>query len=284
MTNISRVQFLALLAGATVRAAAPPSGSAGRRLDFVIADGFPGAAKADIEAVLRSAAETIWRHCPDTRWEVPGFYVFRRERCPITLDNHREDGRIAIGLDTGNTFWAQYAFQFAHEFCHALMGHSNDWTTLHTGGPRANHWLEEALCEAASLFALRAMGREWREKPPYPNWRDFAPHLTGYAAERLARSAETLPPGNDFVTWFRGNEAAMRADATLREKNNVVAKKLLPLLEARPWNWEAGTWYNRKPDGAECTLAEKLAAWKATAAPKHADFIADIAALFGRTP
>ena len=35
------------------------------------------------------------------------------------------DGRIGIGLAVVNARWAQFAFQFGHEFCHALAQHSS---------------------------------------------------------------------------------------------------------------------------------------------------------------
>ena len=31
------------------------------------------------------------------------------------------------GLAVEGTYWAQFAYQFGHEFCHALAGHCNDW-------------------------------------------------------------------------------------------------------------------------------------------------------------
>lgn len=279
-TDISRRTFLAtaVLAGvARVNVAGEP---AGRRLDFRIAGGFGGAGAADIEAVIRSAADAIWHHCPNTRWEVPGFHVYRDDRYPITLNAHRADGRIAIGLNTGDTFWAQYAFQFAHEFCHALAGHSNEWRKLHIEGERPNHWLEESLCEAASLFALRAMGESWKTKPPYSNWKSFAPHLTSYAQDRIDKSTAAL--GDKlFSDWFRTEEASLRAGSTQREKNNIVALKLLPLFEAKPSGWESVTFYNRDKSDPALSLAGKFAQWKKSAPAAHGDFIADLAKVFG---
>ena len=37
----------------------------------------------------------------------------------------RAGNRIAIGLTARDNHWAQYSFQFAHEFCHALANYSN---------------------------------------------------------------------------------------------------------------------------------------------------------------
>lgn len=278
--EISRRQFAFIAAGAVLSPAVLRAAeNAGRRLDFKIENEFGGAGIADVEAVVRSAADSIWRHCPNTRWEVPGFLVYHDSRYPITLDDHR-DGRIAIGLNTGETYWAQYAFQFAHEFCHALAGHSNDWRKLPKSGKRPNHWLEESLCEVASLFALRAMGESWKTKPPYRNWKDFAPHLTSYAYERLQTAAKDLPPGKSFVAWFRENEASMRENSTIRPKNCVVAMKLLPLFEKTPSGWEAVTFFNLGTGDAENSLAGKIAGWKSAAPESQRPFIGELAAAF----
>ena len=279
---ISRRGFVGLAAAGLVAAAraAGAEAAAGRRLDFTIGPGFGSAPRENIEAVLRSAAEMIWRHCPDTRWEVSGFHVFHRDDTPITLDELTGDGRIAIGLATGELFWAQYAFQFAHEFAHALAGHSNDWRALHRVRPNPNHWIEESLCEVASLFALRAMGREWAQQAPYPNWRGFAPALNSYAAERMAAAEKVQPADGDFAAWFRAEEDSLRADACQRGKNAVVAVALLPLFEAEPAGWEALTFMNRLPATADQARAARFADWQRAAPEAQRAFIGRVANRF----
>jgi hypothetical protein len=159
LTTTTRRRFLRIVAAtlpACIASGEEPAG-AGRTLDFKITGDFGEGSEADIRAVLHSAADEIWKHCPATRWQVRGFFIFRNEGSPITLFDHTADRRVAIGLNCGDTFWAQYAFQFSHEFLHALAGHSNDWRKPRIRGRKPNHWLEEALCETASLFTLRAM-------------------------------------------------------------------------------------------------------------------------------
>lgn len=281
---LNRRQFTAMLlaaAPAGLRAQAPEAPAlAGRRLDLRIGDGFKASA-ADIRAVLSSAGEAIWQHCPHTRWEVPGFFIYRSEEAPITHFDHRSDGRIAIGLTTTGNHWSQFAYQFAHEFCHALAGHSNDWRKLSTRGRNANHWLEETLCETASLFAIRAMSVTWQTAPPYPNWKSYASALTQYAADRLTQAAGRLPAGATFHEWFRENEPAMRAKSTLRDKNDVAAAQLLPLFEAEPAGWEAVTSMNLARREPEKTLAAHFADWTAVAPASHHAFLRKLAAIFG---
>jgi len=261
-----------------LRAEAPVA--AGRKLDFLIADEF-NAGVEDIRAVLRSAAESIWNHCPDTRWETPGFSISYNDKYPITEFAHREDGRIGIGLNVRGNYWAQFAYQFAHEFCHALAGHSNDWRKPWIADPKANHWLEESFCETASLYALRAMGRSWQASPPFPNWKSYAPSLTGYAADRLENTKATLAEDSGFIPWFRENEDAMRVNATLREKNNVVARMLLPVFEKEPSGWEAVTSLNLTKRVADISLSEHFTDWSAVSPEVRRPFIAKVAGVFG---
>lgn len=167
---------------------APPGGEAGRALDFRIGEGFGDAPPDNIRAVIRSAAETIWRHCPDTRWQVPGFFIFQSKDAPITLFDHHADGRIAIGLTTQGTCGAQFAYQFAHELCHALAGRANDWRRPWIREREANHWLEESLCQAASLFAIRAMAAGRRLRALMNPWSQ-----TVEVPFRLKRAATAQP-------------------------------------------------------------------------------------------
>src|SRR4051794_21230624 len=103
--KISRRLFSALLVGATcdrvwsqppTKPSTAPPAVAGRKLDFRIEGKFGDASADDITAVVTSAAESIWTHCPNTRWEAPGFLIYHDNDNPIILYDHRPDGRIAI--------------------------------------------------------------------------------------------------------------------------------------------------------------------------------------------
>lgn len=269
-----------LLLTPLLRAAETPA----RRLpDFRIKAGEFGAGEADIRAVLRSAAEEIWRHCPNTRFEQPGFEVYRNEKYPITHFERSEDGWLVIGLATEATFWSQYAYQFAHEFGHALASHSNDWRKLWRTPMHTNKWLEESLCEVASLFALRAMARTWEKDAPYPNWRSYGAKLDEYARKRLDDPANRVPEGVTFAEWFRENEPAMRKNATDRARNNIIAGQLLPLFEAESAGWETLTAINLGRREPSQTLAERLADWRSNVRGELRPFVGKVAAVFGIT-
>lgn len=254
-----------------------------RKLDIQLTEGFGEVREADLRAVLVSAADSLWRHCPNTCWKVPGFHVFRSRATPITLHEHRPDGRIVIGLTAQGRHWAQFAFQFAHEFAHALAGHAGDWKMRWIGNHGANQWFEEALCETASLFALRAMSRSWMEQPPYPNWKSYAPALAKYAEERLAQCATVLAAEAPFAPWFAAELESLRKAPTQRDKNLVVARQLLPLFEAQPAGWESLTALNLTPDrDAAKPFDRHLAEWIAAAPESQHDFLANVRSVFGR--
>lgn len=270
------------MATAAVWATAADSKSvAGKKLDIQLIAGFGEVREADLRAVLTSAAESMWRHCSNTSWEVSGFHVFRSHPNPITLHEHRPDGRIAIGLTAEGRHWAQFAFQFAHEFAHALAGHAGDWKMHWIGNHGANQWFEEALCETASLFALRAMSRSWTEQPPYPNWKSYAPALTKYAEERLTQCATVLAADAPFVPWFVAEIDSLRKAPTQRDKNLVVARQLLPLFEAQPAGWESLTALNLTRDRDLAKPFERhFADWIASAPESQRGFLAKVRSVF----
>src|SRR5712691_6185214 len=193
---------------AIVHAADKTTASQFRQIDIrVQAGGFGGASASDIHVVLQSAVGELSRYWPRT--QLPRIDVYHRADHPQTDSRRGARNQIAIGLTARDNHWAQYSFQFAHECCHALINYSNDDQELARDRSYANLWLEESLCETASLFTLRALSRSWLIAPPYGTWRDYAPWFATYAEERLALPEHHLPAGTSFVDWFRANEPAL---------------------------------------------------------------------------
>jgi hypothetical protein len=225
------------------------------------------ASPRDVEKVLNSTARELWIYFPHRK--LPAINVYPKGG-PITLFQRGPSGEIQIKLSTGKTFWAQYAFQFSHELCHALCDCKPQ--------ENPNHWFEESLCETASLFTLRKMAVTWAAMPPYPNWKDYSKALTAYADDRIALGK--LPGGTSFPRWFADNERDMRLNSTDRARNNVVAGVLLPLFEAEPKMWEAVTYLNTEKLSKLYSLKQYLEAWRRNSEPKHRAFIDAIAKQF----
>jgi hypothetical protein len=244
--------------------------------------GFGKASPEDIKLLLQSTALELWRYCPRTHLD--GMNLYHRFDHPQTDFKRMPDGRIAIGLAAHDTYWAQYSFQFAHEFCHTLANFSNSSRPSDNSPLCANYWLEECLCETASLFTLRAMSRSWQSHPPVPAWRDYAPWFSDYAARRIAAPEHQLPAGKKFVTWFREHEPEMRANATHWDWNTIVATQLLPIFEGEPSAWEAVTFLNHRPQYTSESLTAHLAEWRSRCPPHLRPLVSKIAAVFGIEP
>jgi hypothetical protein len=255
----------------------PPS--ALKPLDIhVQANGFGRASSADVAAVLQSAALEIWRYCLHTKLD--GIDVYYRPDHPQTDFKRAPSGRIGIGLSAHDTHWAQYGFQFAHEFCHALANFGSNPQQSVRYPRHANLWLEESLCETASLFVLRAMSRSWRNAPPYPAWQSYAPWLKDYAEQRLALPEHLLPAGTPFLVWFHKNQAALRQNSDMRDRNTMIAIQLLPTFEAEPRGWEAVTFLNRGSSNAEESLAQHFVEWRSQCPKDLRPFVSRLAAVF----
>ncbi len=241
-------------------------------------DNWGDALRQDIAAVVRSAGGELWQYCPNTR--LAPIVVYPATRDPITNFALTRGGDIRIGLTARGRHWAQFAYQFAHEFGHALAVHPQDGRNRWKSSVHANQWFEESLCEAASLFALRRMARTWETQPPYPNWRPFARHLQDYALERLQEPAHQLPPGATFSAWFAALEPALRTNATQRAWNTIIAGQLLPLLQESPRHWEALTTLNLGARDRHKSFARYLSEWRSNSAAEHRPFIDRVAARF----
>jgi hypothetical protein len=236
---------------------------------LVVRDGWE-ADRETVRKTLESTAGELWQFFPNR--ELPPIIVYPQGG-PITLFQRGPNGEIVIRLNTGKTYWAQYAFQFSHELCHVLCQYDAD--------PHGNDWFEEAICELASMFTLRRMGETWKASPPFSHWKDFAPHLTSYA-EDLIRSAR-LSEGKTLAVWYAEHAGQLQGTATNREMNRVVAAALLPLFEQGPEHWEAVTYLNDGSPPTPQSFREFVADWHQHAPEQHRDFIRRIAAEFGLT-
>ena len=240
-----------------------------QKLDLEIARGgaFGDADPDDIDAVLRSAGRELQQFAGG---DVPGIRVFRGG--PIVLYRRLAGNVIAMKLDVSGSYWAQFSFQFAHELCHILCGYRETVS-------QNNKWLEESLCETASLFVLRRMTETWKTDAPYKNWRGYAPHLGAYAAARIKESQ--LPQGKTLAEWRRENAEAMEKDPTDRPRNNIVAVQLLPLFEAEPQHWAAIRHLNDFTPERKETFSQYLQRWHDHTPTEHQAFVRKIGEALG---
>ena len=234
-------------------------------------EGF-GDREADIRALCDSVIREFWSYFPG--YELEPFVIERGRKGPIVLYKRNARGEIQMRLDTGDTLWAQYAYQFAHEFCHILCKFEEDFP--------GNKWFEETLCEAASLFAMRAMSKSWAKDPPYSNWKSYRHNLASYADDVIRgndRIREIYEKG--LSGFYLVHKQELTANPTRRDLNGAMAIVLLHLLEQEPKHWEAVRWINHASSPEGETFADYLSAWHRAVPSRHKSFVAEIARLYG---
>lgn len=221
-----------------------------------------------VRKVLESTARELSKYFPEQKLDPIIVYP---NGGPIVYFKRGPGNEYIVHLDTGKTFWAQYAFQFSHELCHIYCRYDED--------QHGNDWFEESVCEMASLFVLRKMSESWKSDPPFDHWKDFAPRLADYAEDRLQDSR--LKEGQTLADWYQMHRTELHGSTKKRALNQVVAGELLPLFEAAPEHWEA-VWYLNAAQTDQPQACERyLADWREHAPEQHRDFIRQVAAKFG---
>ncbi len=174
---------------------------------------------------------------------------------PMILYRQSGETTYQIRLNVTDTYWAQYSYQFSHEFCHFL---SNYESLKHSD---SNNWFHESICEMASLFALHSMAVSWHQNPPYTNLQGYWEHLLFYANNRI-KSVLNKIPGDDAVgSWLIEHEVVGRTNPYEREGNLIVALRMLPLFEQLPEGWNA----IRHLPQSNAPIGVYLAQWRAGA-------------------
>lgn len=239
-----------------------------QKLDIRLAKKGWGEARPETaRRLLQWTAKELWQFFPDRKMSP---IVVEPKGGPIVLFKRGSKGEYFVKLNTGGLYWSQYAYQFSHEFCHILCNYDPD--------KHGHDWFEESLCELASMFAMRRMGETWKTDPPFGHWKNYAPSLTKYANDVIAKGQ--LPKGKTLAQWYQENKKKLLFNATHRNLNRFVAVELLPLFEKDPSRWEAVTWLNHgKPAGPQA-FDDYLADWRKAAPAKHRPFIDSIAAKF----
>ena len=151
---------------------------------------------------------------------------------PMTHYRSSPNEPFPIQLTARDSRWAQFAYQFSHEFCHVL----SDYEHLREN---PNGWFHEAICELASVFTLRRMAERWPICAPYPSWVEYSDSLLGYAEDCLSCEDRQLPVDTTLSAWLLPEEETLRKDRYLRDKNATVAYSLLPIFEGDPSGWNS---------------------------------------------
>ena len=243
---------------------APPPGREEALTIHVRGNNWGEGRTQDIQVLLANVASHITKHLREgvspviEVWNVP-------RHGPMILYRYSGSSTYLILLDTGGRRWAQYSYQFAHEFCHLL----SDYERL---ADSANAWFHESLCELTSVFALRSMAATWETSSPYRNWAAYAGSLRDYADDHLSTVQDALPGDAEVGPWLRGYEPEARKDPYNRKANLIVALRMLPVFERHPEGWNA---LGRLP-ASNALIDEYLRQWKEDVHPCDRGFVEQI--------
>ncbi len=227
---------------------------------------------ADVQAVLDSVARTFRVHANVDPSDTI-LVAQSPEQFPRALSEPGPNGERIVLLSTTDRRWSQLAYQFSHDYCHVFTKH------YQTPVEHPFSWLEESICELASIWCLRQMGEDWLSHPPYPNWASYGNSLREYAIGRLAdvQIHESL---GEFKAWLECNLDEMTSNGTNRELNQVVAVQLYPIFQSEPRLWRSVEQLNLNPD-LEGDLDSYLQRWLNTVAIENRESVLKISSRLG---
>ena len=202
-----------------------------------------------IHAVLASAADVLiqaFETMPDDRINVAWW-----SDDPMVFDDHRP---YELRLNARDTYWSQYVYQFSHELCHIL-------TNFDRFKGHRHRWLDETLCELASLFVLHRLADLWVARPPanVPGAADFAPNHGRYAEQSAER--QHRPPLRDLPLWFSNNIGKLEQNRYERGLCGTVAVLLLDNFRADPTLWSECGHLNQWDPRTNPTFRDYLDSW-----------------------
>lgn len=248
------------------------------RIAIEVQHGDWGAARTeDIQTVLTRVADVLLPYFPQHASNK--VLVTFSGQGPRVLFDKSSDGAYRVLLNVQDARWDQFAYQFSHELCHIFTNYEQrkiDRDTI-----IGNHqWFEETLCEALSIFALNRVASSWENSPPYPYWRNYASAFREYAQRLLSEKHRYLPPDKSIEEWYAENQEALEGNPYLRQKNELLARWLLPLIENTPADLEAIGYLNREKSSSPESFQAYLESWYSCCPEGARDFIRRVMLLF----
>lgn len=142
------------------------------------------------------------------------------------------DSTTVIYLTSTKNYWAQFLYQFSHEYLHCIL--HRDFSISDKFG-----WLEESLCELSSLYALTLASKypynlKTQEGNPLNH---FSSGYKSYVSDFIERQPIKIKP-EQMVNYIRENIESLSNDRYLREINAVLAIRFLPLFAEDNTYWK----------------------------------------------
>lgn len=235
---------------------------------------------SDLQIVLNAVADVIGSHFPQR--DIGAIRVVPGDGGPMAFYDKSTDGDYLIQLSARHSRWHQFVYQFSHELCH-VYSNFDEKPPAHDGQvENRNQWFEESVCEAAALYTLRQLASRWAQQPPAPQFAGYDVTLTALTDYLLNEPHRQLAASSSLAGWYRAQHASLEADPYLRDKNEVVANRLLPLFEQTPDALGAIGCMNAHADDAGKRFADYLAAWHDACPEAQRGIVRQVMALFGQ--
>ena len=144
-----------------------------------------------------------------------------------------QNASAIISLAASGSYWSQFAYQFAHEYCHYLIG--SPMFTKQGGTEESSFWFEESICKLASCFFLEKISLSWKLSTQ-ERFQTFAESHHMYYENHIAKIATIDIP---LSQWIHENIESLKEKGVddNRESYSVIAKCLLPLFLEHPNLW-----------------------------------------------
>ena len=142
-------------------------------------DSFPVSTRPTLQALADDVWDLIgvmFHNQPPL--DLPIYCSFEKAAAPLTTV--RED-RIAIRVTAGDTHYAQFAFQLAHELGHVMLD------------PRRSNGIVETICTAVSYEVLDRLGERVTVSPQLDWLTNYAPHFSEYRLADQKSYLESFP-------------------------------------------------------------------------------------------
>lgn len=227
----------------------------------------------DVKAVALSAGNEVLKNIPGV---ILNTIIIKNKipSAPITLFDRGTNNEYIIGVKIDGTYWAQLSYQFSHELMHVITNYGNTKND-------PNQWFEEAVCEAASIQAIKDMSVSWQTKPPYPNFKSYSASLASYYQGLVTEDSRYLAQGDSIAAWYLREKNSLRSDPGQRDKNEVIGTQLFYFLNEKPERWKALRYLNIGNFNGSTSLQQYLDEWEA-ALPSDLKYVAvTISSWFG---
>lgn len=162
---------------------------------------------------------------------------------PMIIQSPSEANKRIIYLCAVDSCWDQYAYQFAHEFCHYIIDGPLD------GKCETSFWFEESICEVASRFFLH---RLYYTLSRYNNI--ASNNLKNYAKSFKDYADNEIPKGDrkidcELKVWIQNNIKNLTTVPPEENRGSygLIAKELLPIFEEIPVLWNILPYIKRLP-------------------------------------